>query len=56
MIAGALGVKAPNKTEEQRAYDKAVREKELKKREKEKEEIRRQAEEKEKARRSVWDD
>lgn len=56
MIAGALGVKAPKKTEEQRMYEKAVREKEVRRRDREKEEKKREEEEKEKARRSVWDD
>ena len=36
MIAGALGVKAPKKTEEQKAYDKAIKEKEIKRRNQEK--------------------
>ena len=56
MIAGALGVKAPKKTEEQRAYDRAVKEKEIKRRNAEKEEKVRQMEEAEKAKAAVWDD
>lgn len=37
MIAGALGIKAPKKTEEQKQYDKATREAEIKRRAREKE-------------------
>jgi len=56
MIAGALGVKAPKKTEEQRAYDRAVKEKEIKRRNLEKEAAARAKEEAEKAKMAVWDD
>lgn len=55
MIAGALGVKTPKKTEEGKAYEKAVREKERRRREKEREEEERLNREKEEARRTVWD-
>jgi len=56
LIAGALGVRAPKRTEEQKQYDKAVREKEQKRRDKEKEDKKREEEEKTKARAAVWDD
>jgi len=56
MIAGALGMRAPKQTEEQRAYDKALREKERKRREEEREQERRRQAEAEKAKQSVWDD
>jgi hypothetical protein len=56
MIAGALGVRAPKKSDEARAYERAVREKELKRREREREEVARQKEEVERARASVWED
>jgi len=56
LIAGALGVKAPKKTEEQRAYDRAVKEKEMKRRNLEKEATARAKEEAEKAKVAVWDD
>jgi hypothetical protein len=56
LIAGALGVKAPKKTEEQKAYDKAIKEKELKKRNQEKEAAARAKEEAEKAKAAIWDD
>jgi hypothetical protein len=56
MIAGALGVKAPKKTEEQRAYEKAVKEKERKRREGEREARVRAEKEAERARESVWGD
>jgi hypothetical protein len=55
MIAGALGVRAPKKTEEARAYDKAVKEKELKRREKEREAVNKEEEERRKAREAVWE-
>ena len=56
MIAGALGIRAPKKTEEERAYERAVREKEVKRREREKAEEKEREEERERARRSVWED
>lgn len=56
MIAGALGIRAPKKTEEERAYEKAVREGERKRREREKVEKVREEEERERAKRSVWED
>lgn len=56
MIAGALGVKAPKKTEEQKAYDRAVKEKELKRRNAEKESVVRAKEETDRAKAAVWDD
>ncbi|KAH8808392.1 hypothetical protein F5884DRAFT_900634 [Xylogone sp. PMI_703] len=56
LIAGALGVRAPKKTEEQRAYDRAVREKEMKKRNQEKEAAAKAQEEAEKAKAAMWED
>jgi len=56
LIAAGLGVKAPKRTEEQRAYDKAVREQERKRREKEIQDRKKAEEDKEKAKRSVWED
>lgn len=56
MIASALGMKAPRPTEEQRAYDRAVRENERKRREEEKERERKREEEAAKARQAIWDD
>jgi hypothetical protein len=56
MIASALGMKAPKATDEQRAYDRAVREKERKRREEEKERERKREEEAAKARQAIWDD
>jgi hypothetical protein len=52
MIAGALGVKAPRKGEEMRAFEKAAMEKEKMRREKERSE----REEEERRKRTVWDD
>lgn len=56
LIAGALGVRAPKRTEEEREYDKAMREKERKRRD---EERNREKLEKERAAeraRAVWED
>ncbi|PWY83094.1 hypothetical protein BO94DRAFT_536572 [Aspergillus sclerotioniger CBS 115572] len=55
MIAGALGIRAPKRTEEQRKYDRAVKEQEIKRRNREKEEREREREEEEKAKMAVWD-
>jgi len=55
MIAGALGIKPPKLTEEQKAYDKAVREQERKRRE-EKAAEKKRLEEAEKAKAAIWDD
>lgn len=51
MIAGALGQRAPRRTEEQRAFDEAAREKLRRRRE----EDARRVEEERKVRESVWD-
>ncbi|KZL87374.1 ubiquitin-like protein smt3 [Colletotrichum incanum] len=56
MIASALGVKVPRMTEEQRAYDRAVKEKERKRREEEKAAEKRRLEEAEKAKAAIWED
>ncbi|RYP80190.1 hypothetical protein DL770_006321 [Monosporascus sp. CRB-9-2] len=56
MIAGALGMRAPRPTEEQRAYDRAVREKERRRRDEEREAERRRQEEAERAKAAIWDD
>ncbi|KAJ9131549.1 hypothetical protein NKR23_g11706 [Pleurostoma richardsiae] len=56
MIASALGVKVPKLTEEQRAYDKAIKEKERKRREEEKAAEKRKEVEAEKAKAAIWDD
>ncbi|KAK4238396.1 coiled-coil domain-containing protein R3HCC1L [Achaetomium macrosporum] len=56
MIASALGMRAPKLTEEQKAYDRAVREKERKRLEQEKEEKRKREEEIAKARQAIWED
>ncbi|RAL13239.1 uncharacterized protein BO97DRAFT_389095 [Aspergillus homomorphus CBS 101889] len=55
MIAGALGIRAPKRTEEQRAYDRAVKEQEIKRRNREREEAAKVKEEEEKAKAAVWD-
>ncbi|TVY83384.1 hypothetical protein LSUE1_G001262 [Lachnellula suecica] len=56
LIAGALGVKAPKKTEEQRAYERAVKEKEIKRRNQEKEAAAQAKAEAEKAKIAIWED
>lgn len=56
MIAGALGIRAPKRTEEQRAYDRAVKENEMKRRNKAKEEAAKAQQEEDKAKSAVWDD
>lgn len=56
LIAGALGVRAPKRTEEEREYDRVMRGKEKERREREREERGRRAEEEEAARRKVWED
>jgi hypothetical protein len=56
MISAGLGLKAPKLTDEQKAYDKAVKEKERKRREQEKEAERRKEAETAKARAAIWED
>ncbi|KAI8942737.1 hypothetical protein NX059_000783 [Plenodomus lindquistii] len=56
LIAGALGVRAPKRTEEEREFDRVVREKERRRRAEEKERETREAEEREKRKKAVWDD
>ena len=56
MIAGALGVKGPKMTEEQKTYERVVKEKEKRRIENEKEEGRRRENEVSEAKRAVWDD
>ena len=56
MIAAGLGLKVPKQTEEQKAYDRAVREKERKRHQQEKEEKKKKEAELEKARQAIWDD
>lgn len=56
MIAAGLGLKAPKQTEEQKAYQRAIREQEKKRREQEKAEEQRRQEDIQKAKAAVWDD
>ncbi|TPX14996.1 uncharacterized protein E0L32_004826 [Thyridium curvatum] len=56
MIASALGVKVPRQTDEQKAYDKAVREKERKRREEERAAEKKRLEEAERAKKAIWED
>lgn len=56
LIAGALGLRAPKRTEEQRAYDRAVKEQEIKRQNREREEQAKVKEEEERVKTSVWTD
>ncbi|KAE8376305.1 hypothetical protein BDV26DRAFT_265862 [Aspergillus bertholletiae] len=56
LIAGALGLRAPKRTEEQRAYDRAMKEKEIKRRNQEREAAAKAKEDEERAKAAVWDD
>lgn len=56
LIAGALGVRAPKRTDEEREYDRVVREKERKRRAEEREREKREAEEREARKKAVWDE
>lgn len=56
MIAAGLGLKAPKQTEEQKAYQRSIREQEKKKREQDKADEQKRREDAEKAKASVWDD
>lgn len=55
MIAGALGIRAPKKTEEQKQYDKAAKEAEIKRRNREKEQREQERLNEEKAKADIWD-
>ncbi|KAJ5561817.1 hypothetical protein N7535_003721 [Penicillium sp. DV-2018c] len=55
LIAGALGIRPPKRTEQQKAYDRSVKEQEIKRRNREREEKARAKEEEEKAKASIWD-
>ena len=56
MIAGALGVKAPKQTDDQKAYDKAIRERERQRRDDERAAERMRHEDAEKAKAAIWDE
>ncbi|EJP66909.1 uncharacterized protein BBA_04202 [Beauveria bassiana ARSEF 2860] len=56
LIAAGLGLKAPKQTDEQRAYQKSVREQERKRREQERAEEQKRADASERAKTAVWDD
>lgn len=55
MIAAGLGVKAPKRTEEQRAYDRAAKEAEIRKRNKERQDAAKAQEEEAKIKDAVWE-
>ncbi|KAL6251214.1 hypothetical protein RBB50_001422 [Rhinocladiella similis] len=56
MIAAGLGMKVPKKTEEQRQYDRAIREQEARRKNREKEDREREREADEKLKAAMWDD
>ncbi|KIW99609.1 uncharacterized protein Z518_11022 [Rhinocladiella mackenziei CBS 650.93] len=55
MIAAGLGMKTTKRTEEQKQYDRAIREQEIRRKKKEKEEKEREREADEKAKAAIWD-
>ncbi|KAI5463766.1 hypothetical protein BGZ63DRAFT_403043 [Mariannaea sp. PMI_226] len=56
MIAASLGLKVPKQTEEQRAFQKSIREQEKKRREQEKAAEQKAREDAQKAKAAIWDD
>ncbi|KAI4200523.1 MAG: hypothetical protein LQ346_002365 [Caloplaca aetnensis] len=56
LIAGALGVKAPKKSEESRAYERAVREKESKRLAKQRDEQEMEEKKRQQAYKQVWEE
>ncbi|KAK7514538.1 uncharacterized protein IWZ02DRAFT_488353 [Phyllosticta citriasiana] len=56
MIAGGLGIRAPRRTEEEREFDRAAREKERKRRERERDQAVLANQKEEAAKKSVWED
>ena len=56
MIANALGMRFPKQTEEQKAFDKAVRERERERREEERKSEKKRREEAEKAKAAIWEE
>ncbi|KAJ5588308.1 hypothetical protein N7537_010986 [Penicillium hordei] len=54
LIAGALGIRAPKRTEQQRAYDRSIKEQEIRRRDREREEKAKAKEEEEKMKASIW--
>ncbi|KAL5396624.1 hypothetical protein PMIN06_003982 [Paraphaeosphaeria minitans] len=56
LIAGALGVRAPRRTEEEREYDRAMRDKERKRRDAERERDKLEKQAAEDRKRSMWED
>jgi len=56
LIAAGLGVRPPKRTEEERAFDKATREKAKRQRDEERERERVEREQAEARKRAVWED
>ncbi|OAL54437.1 hypothetical protein IQ07DRAFT_268822 [Pyrenochaeta sp. DS3sAY3a] len=56
LIAGALGVRAPKRTDEEKEYDRVMREKERKRKTEEKEREKSEAEAAEARKKAVWDE
>lgn len=56
LVAGALGVKTPKRSEEQKAYDRAMKEREMRRRNGEKEAKMRVEEESARAKAAIWND
>jgi hypothetical protein len=56
LIAGALGVRAPRRTEEEREYDRAMRDKERRRRDEERAREKAEKEAAEARKKAIWDD
>lgn len=56
LISGALNIRPPKKTEEQKAYEEAMKEKEINRRNKEKQTLIKAQEDIERAKQAIWND
>ncbi|KAF7561724.1 hypothetical protein G7046_g2423 [Stylonectria norvegica] len=56
MIVAGLGLKAPKQTDEQRAYQRSIREQEKRKREQEKADAQKRLDDAERAKAAIWED
>jgi pyruvoyl-dependent arginine decarboxylase (PvlArgDC) len=56
LIAAGLGVRAPRRTEEEREYDKAIREQQRKKRDEERQREKAEQDAAEQRKKAIWDD
>lgn len=56
MIAAGLGLKVPKQTEEQKEYQRSIREQERRRRDQERAEEKKRQEDAERAKAAIWDD